>query len=311
MPLETLRDRLDVPVEVHDRIPNTTDRLRRLATDGAPHGTLVVADELTAARGRTGSTWSAPSGGLWSSTLLRPDFDTDHVGRLTFAAGVAVAEVAAEFGVDARLKWPNDVLVSGTNESQSARSADDVLVSEASETATDKKLAGILTESVHDGVPVAGKPVDEVFPNGETELDYVMLGIGINANVDLDDVAADRPVTSLRAATGDDVDRAELAVRLHETLLDRCSQAETDAGFESLLDDYRALSVTLGTTVRIERRGTEPLEGVVRDVTATGALVVETERGREVVVTEGECRRLRTRHSRSEESENRTEVSER
>ncbi|SEO96334.1 BirA family transcriptional regulator, biotin operon repressor / biotin-[acetyl-CoA-carboxylase] ligase [Halogranum amylolyticum] len=285
MDSETLTDRLDAPVEVHGSIPNTTDELRRLAHDGAPHGTTVVADELTAARGRTGSAWSAPSGGLWTSTLVRPSFDADHVGRLTFAAGVAVADAVSSLGVDARLKWPNDVLVSNANESQSARSADDVLVAE-------KKLAGVLTESVHDGVPVAGKPVDEVFPDGDAPLDYVILGIGVNANVDPTAVEADRPVTSLRAATGDDVDRTELAVRLHENLLRRCRQAESDDGFAAVLDDYRAASETLGRTVRIERRGRASVEGIARDVTETGALVVET--GEEtVVVTEGECRRLR------------------
>jgi BirA family biotin operon repressor/biotin-[acetyl-CoA-carboxylase] ligase len=265
---EALASRLDVPVEVHDRIPNTTDRLRRLAHDDAPHGTLVIADELTAARGRTGSAWSAPSGGLWTSTLLRPDFDTDHLGRLTFAAGVAVAETVSELGVDARLKWPNDVTVDG------------------------RKLAGILTESVHDGVPVAGKPVDEVFPDGETGFDYVTLGIGVNANVDPDDVAADRPVTSLRAETGGDVDRTELALHLHEKLLGRCERVETADGFRSVLDDYRALSETLGEAVRVERRGRASVEGVARDVTETGALVIDTE-AEDVVVTEGECRRLR------------------
>lgn len=263
-----LRSRLGVPVDVYDRIPNTTDRLRRLAHDDAPHGTMVVADELTAARGRTGAAWSAPAGGLWTSTLVRPTFDADHVGRLTFAAGVAVAEAVSAFGVDAQLKWPNDIL-SG-----------------------DAKLAGILTESVHDGVPVAGKPVDEVFPDGAAPLDYVMLGIGINANVDPDDVDADRPVTSLRAETGADVDRTELAVRLHKNLLDRCEQVESAEGFEAVLDDYRALSETFGRAVRVERRGQASIEGVARDVTATGALVVEADES-EVVVTEGECRRLR------------------
>jgi BirA family biotin operon repressor/biotin-[acetyl-CoA-carboxylase] ligase len=99
-------------------------------------------------------------------------------------------------------------------------------------------------------------------------------------------------VTSLRAKTGTDVDRAELAVRLHENLLDRCEQVESADGFEAVLDDYRALSETFGQAVRVERRGRASVEGVARGVTASGALVVETEAG-EVVVTEGECRRLR------------------
>ncbi|SFL08734.1 BirA family transcriptional regulator, biotin operon repressor / biotin-[acetyl-CoA-carboxylase] ligase [Halogranum rubrum] len=272
-----LSTRLDVPVHVHQRIPNTTDRLRRLAHDGAPHGTVVVASELTAARGRTGSAWSAPAGGLWTSTLVRPEFDADHVGRLTFAAGVAVADTVSEFGVGAGLKWPNDLLVNG------------------------EKLAGILTESVHDGVPVAGKPVDEVFPGESVGLDYVMLGVGINANVDADDVAADRAVTSLREQTGHDVDRSALLVRFHEHLLDRCVQAESADGFASVLDDYRALSETLGHRVRVERRGQASIAGVARDVTETGALVVESDE-KSVSVTEGECRRLRRQSLDGEEN---------
>lgn len=265
---DLLASRIDAPTEVYDRIPNTTDRLRRLARDGAPHGTMVVANELTAARGRTGNVWSAPPGGVWTSVLLRPAVGPDQVGRLTFAAGVAVADAIDSFGPSARLKWPNDVVVGGS------------------------KVAGILTESVHDGVPVAGKPVDEVFPGEETTLDYVVLGIGVNANVDPERIDADRPVTSLRAETGSDVDRASVAARVHGEVLERCGQAETSEGFASLLEEWRGMSETLGASVRVERRGRASVEGVARDVTETGALVVETDDG-DVEVTEGECRRLR------------------
>lgn len=265
---DSLASRIDAPTEVHDRIPNTTDRLRRLARDDAPHGTMVVANELTAARGRNGSVWSAPPGGIWASMLLRPALGPDQVGRLTFAAGVAVADAIGSFGPSARLKWPNDVAVGGS------------------------KISGILTESVHDGVPVAGKPVDEVFPDAETTLDYVTLGIGINANVDPGQIDADRAVTSLRAETGGDVDRVSVAARLHGKVVERCAQAETGEGFASVLEDWREMSETLGGSVRVERRGRASVEGVARGITETGALVVETGDG-DVEVTEGECRRLR------------------
>lgn len=262
--------RIDAPVEVHGSIPNTTDRIRQLARDGAPHGAMAVADELTAANGRNGRAWSAPSGGSWSSTLLRPAFGPEHVGRLTFAAGVAVAEAVGSFGPETTLKWPNDVLVDGA------------------------KIAGILTESVHGGIPVAGKPVDEVFPEDGPALDYVSLGVGINANVDPAAIDADREVTTMRDEIGESVDTLELAARLHEDLLDRCAQASTAEGFRELLDDWRTYSETLGSDVRIERRGASAVEGRARDVTDTGALVVEADTDT-VVVTEGECRRLRRR----------------
>lgn len=262
--------RLDAPVEVHDSLGSTNDRLRRLAESGAPAGTMLVAEELTAGRGRDGSAWSAPPGGAWTSTLVRPGFGTDHVGRLTFAGGVAACETVRSFDVDARLKWPNDVLVDG------------------------KKISGILTETVVDGVPVAGKPVDEVFPEGAGEVAYAILGIGINADLAPDDLDTERDVTTLRAETGVSVDASEVVARLHARLTARVAQVETDTGFATVLSDWREYDTTLGSRVRVERRGEEPVVGRAVDVTDTGALSVRPDGTDETVaVTEGECRRLR------------------
>jgi BirA family biotin operon repressor/biotin-[acetyl-CoA-carboxylase] ligase len=88
------------------RTGSTNERARQLAAAGAPHGTLVTAGEQTAGRGRQGRTWSAPAGkALLCSLVLR-----DPPRLLPLAAGVAVASVA---GAEARLKWPNDVLIDG------------------------------------------------------------------------------------------------------------------------------------------------------------------------------------------------------
>jgi BirA family transcriptional regulator, biotin operon repressor / biotin---[acetyl-CoA-carboxylase] ligase len=85
---------------------STNERARELASAGAPHGTLVTASEQTAGRGRQGRTWTAPAGrALLCSFVVR-----EPPRLLSLAAGVAVAEVA---GAEARLKWPNDVLLSG------------------------------------------------------------------------------------------------------------------------------------------------------------------------------------------------------
>ena len=262
--------RLDALVEVHGSVGSTNDRLRGLAEAGAPAGTMLVAEELTAGRGRNGSAWSAPPGGAWTSTLVRPEFGTDHVGRLTFAGGVAACETVRSFDVDARLKWPNDVLVDGS------------------------KLSGVLTETVVDGVPVAGKPIDEVFPEGAGELAYAILGVGINADLAPEDLDTERDVTTLRAETGGPVDPTEVVARLHERLTTRAAQVETDAGFAAVLADWRAYDTTLGSRVRVERRSEGPVVGRAVDVTDTGALSVRPDGTDETVtVTEGECRRLR------------------
>ena len=108
---------------------STNDRARALASAGAPHGTLVTAAAQTAGRGRQGRTWSAPPGrALLMSLVLR-----DPPRLLPLAAAVAVAAAAARSGADARIKWPNDVLIEG------------------------RKLAGILAEArPQDGWAVLG-----------------------------------------------------------------------------------------------------------------------------------------------------------
>ena len=132
-------------VEYHDSIDSTNDRARELAAAGASD-VAVVAGEQTGGRGRLGRAWESPAGGIWTSVLLRPTTSPANAARFTFAAAVAVARTAREAGVDARIKWPNDVVVDGD------------------------KLAGILTEMEGE----AGR------------ISWLVVGIGLNADVDPD-----------------------------------------------------------------------------------------------------------------------------
>lgn len=122
-----------VPV-VLETTPSTMTEVERLAADGAPEGTVVVAEEQTAGRGRRGRTWdSSARAGLWWSLLLRPRIPADRLGWLPLVVGVGVARgLHTAAGVQVELKWPNDVLVSG------------------------RKLAGILAERLADGSVVVG-----------------------------------------------------------------------------------------------------------------------------------------------------------
>lgn len=129
--------------EWHERLGSTSDRVKALAREGAPEWTVVLADVQTHGRGREGRLWSSPAGGLYVSVLMRPRFP--QLGLLSLAAGVAVAEAAAEHGVAVELKWPNDVQVEG------------------------RKLAGILAESA----------------SGPSGVEWVCVGIGVNVAVPL------------------------------------------------------------------------------------------------------------------------------
>ena len=108
--------------------------VERRAGEGAPEGTVVVAEEQTAGRGRRGRSWDSTSrAGLWWSLLLRPHTSPDRLGWLPLVVGVGVARgVHASSGAAVTLKWPNDVLVDGS------------------------KLAGILAERLADGAVVVG-----------------------------------------------------------------------------------------------------------------------------------------------------------
>ncbi len=100
----------------HDTIGSTNDEARRWAAGGAPHGTVVHADQQTAGRGRLSHTWFSPPGNLYISILLRTGQPAARTAELSFLAALAVADTVEALlprQTRAMLKWPNDVLVSG------------------------------------------------------------------------------------------------------------------------------------------------------------------------------------------------------
>ncbi|WP_101294815.1 biotin--[acetyl-CoA-carboxylase] ligase [Halegenticoccus soli] len=252
-------------VEYHDRIGSTNDRARELAADGAEN-VAVVADEQTGSRGRLNRPWTSPPGGVWLSLALRPTRPPAHVPAFTLAAAAATTRAAREAGVDARIKWPNDVLVSEANEGTSERKSGDAsTVGERDRGG--KKLAGILTEM-----------------EGESDrVSWLVVGIGVNANVE----AADLPAgaTSLLAERGEPVDRRAFVQRLLEEFHRLRGRPE------EVLPAWREYAATLGRRVRVETPD-GPVEGEAVDVEFPGALVVRTDAG-DVTIYAGDCEHLR------------------
>lgn len=222
---------LDAPFEIefHHTIPSTNARARELVSAGdgagvsdgggfgeddanAKRDVVVLADGQTGGRGRLDREWASPSGGIWLSVLCQPDLPPAHAPIYTLAAAVAVTRAVRAEGVDAGIKWPNDVLV-----------RNDDLNGDSGE----RKLAGILTEM-----------------QGEADrISWMIVGIGLNANIDAGDVP--RGATSLREEIGD-VDRRVLVQRL----LGEFDVLRTDP--ESILPAWREHAFTLGQRVRIE-----------------------------------------------------------
>ncbi|MFB6183755.1 MAG: biotin--[acetyl-CoA-carboxylase] ligase [Haloarculaceae archaeon] len=207
---------LDAPFEVqyHDSVDSTNARARELAQAGASD-VVVLADEQTGGRGRLDRQWDSPSGGVWLSLVLRPDLPPTQVPVFTLAAAVAVTTAAREAGVEATIKWPNDVLASSENGRRGGR-----------------KLAGILTEM-----------------EGEADrVSWVVVGVGVNVNVDPADLPADADATSVRALVGD-VDRRAFTQRVLETFDDLRRDPH------GVVDRWREYASTLGRRVRVETPG--------------------------------------------------------
>jgi len=249
-------------VELHEVLGSTQERARGLARAGAPHGTLVVSEVQSGGRGRLGRRWGSPAGGLWMSLVLRPRISTAVAPRITQAAAVGVAKSLRELGVGALIKWPNDLLVRG------------------------RKICGILAESSAESVPVAAKKVG---PGEGRRVDFVVLGVGLNANLDPQDLeVSEDGATTLRSELGRDVDLLALLGSL-------LSRLDLELGriddFGAILDDWRALDCTLGERVRVRRFG-EALGGGGLDLGPEGALILETDSGG-IELFEGEIEQLR------------------
>ncbi|RLM63458.1 biotin--[acetyl-CoA-carboxylase] ligase [Halorubrum sp. Atlit-8R] len=255
---------LDAPysVEYHDRVGSTNERARELAGEGATD-VAVVADEQTGSRGRLDREWVAPSGGVWLSVLTRPDVPTARAPLFTLAAAVATTDAARQAGVDARIKWPNDVLVGDE-------------ANEGSAVASDpggrggRKLAGILTEM-----------------EGEADrVGWLVVGVGVNANLEPETLPAG--ATSLSTERGDPVDRRRFAA----TLLERYAELTASPGaLDGVLPAWRERASTLGRRVRVEAAD-GVVEGTAVDVAEPGALVIDTDEGRRRVHA-GDCEHLR------------------
>lgn len=231
-----------------ETIGSTNDEAARLASSGAPTGTIVLADRQSKGRGRLGRTWQSVPGNLHASILLRPDCTLQAAAELSLLAGVAFAELLARHGpddLDITLKWPNDVLIDGA------------------------KVAGILLES---GGAEGGR------------LTHVVIGIGVNVAWSPDDMPY--PVTSLAAAGFAAKPPKDWLFAYAADLADWLDRWQR-GGFAVVRDAWRARSYGLGGPIRF-RQGQEDVAGRFVDLTEGGALLIERADGIRHELTAGD-----------------------
>jgi BirA family transcriptional regulator, biotin operon repressor / biotin---[acetyl-CoA-carboxylase] ligase len=236
--------------EIHHyyKIGSTNSEAMEAAGAGAPEGSVFVAEEQTAGRGRGAHQWdSAPSAGIYCSVVLRPALLPAEALILSLAAGLAVH--AAVQQVDSRmlpdLKWPNDLLIDG------------------------KKFCGILTEM-----------------NAEaTRVRYLVVGIGINVNQARFPAELQPIATSLRLASGTEWSRVDLCAALLKSLDREYRDLLLKPGaHESILNRFQERSSSArGRQVRVEENG--GFEGVTEGLDLRGFLQVRTATGVRTVLS--------------------------
>jgi len=198
-------------VIVLDRIGSTNDECKRMASDGAEEGTLVIAEEQTGGKGRLGRSWSSPKGnGIWMSLILRPQVNLYNVSAITLAAGLAVCKALNNFGVEAGIKWPNDVYING------------------------KKVCGILTE----------------MSASSEGVDYVVVGMGINVNTPYFPQELENIACSLYTETNKKYERNTIITEVLKQF-EKYYDAFLADGFSAIKNEYKRNCINIGKRVNV------------------------------------------------------------
>lgn len=249
-------------LHLFDELVSTNLTAHEMALSGVPEGTVVIADSQSEGRGRRGRPWFSPPGdNIYTSVILHPPVSPEKAPQLTLVAAVALAETIDLFlneasqavsRLKAEIKWPNDILIGG------------------------KKCAGILAEMKAD----AG------------EVQYVVLGIGINVNLDSQDMPEEISAiaTSLSIAAGLDFKRGRIIQTLYSNM-ENWYKRYLGKGFPSIRERWNNLSAVNGQYVQAaspsnKNDGYE--EGVALGINDKGLLEMRKEDGRIIEISAGE-----------------------
>ena len=215
---------------------STNIQAKRLAEEGAPEGTLVIADMQSAGKGSRGRCWESPKGtGIFMSAVFRPKLLPVKASMITLVAAYSIAsELRKTYGLDVKIKWPNDIVLNR------------------------KKIVGILTEM--------SSEMDFIH--------YIVTGIGINVNMDsFPEELADK-ATSLYMESGTRFQRAKLAASFLNRMEKDYEQFAAQGSLAFLKDAYNEMLINRGETVRILQYQGEWC-GIARGINENGELLVE------------------------------------
>lgn len=225
-------------------IDSTNSKAKQFAEEGCKSGTLVIAEQQEAGRGRLGRNWESPQGaGIFMTVVLKPKMNPNNASMLTLVAALAVsAAIRKQTGRSAGIKWPNDIVMNG------------------------KKVCGILTEM--------SAQVDCI--------NHIVIGIGINVHNEIFPEELTDMATSLFLETGERLNRAVLIEEIWEQFERYYAIFLETEDLGGLVREYDAHLVNRTQMVRV-LDPKEPFEGRAMGITPKGELIVDTGESRRLV----------------------------
>jgi BirA family transcriptional regulator, biotin operon repressor / biotin---[acetyl-CoA-carboxylase] ligase len=228
-------------ISYHDTVESTQRIAHRLAYEEMPEGTIVIAEEQSAGRGRMDRKWHSPKyTGIWMSIILRPKIPLAKAPQLTLIAAVAVVQAIEELTeLTPKIKWPNDILING------------------------RKMTGILTELQAES----------------DQINSVIMGMGINVNQKSEDFPTEiqKIATSIAIEQGSTLSRAAL-IRSVLTHLEKLYTLYLEKGFYPIKLLWESYAISIGQQIKAKTL-TNVIEGKALGITDDGVLKIEDQAG--------------------------------
>ena len=233
----------------YDEIDSTNIEAARLSLEGAVHGSLVIAEQQNAGKGRRGRKWESPAGkNIYMSLLLKPKISISSAPRLTLLMAYSTAKAIEEtLGIVVGIKWPNDLIIGK------------------------KKICGILTEMKVEN----------------NEICHVVIGVGINANMEEFPEDIREKATSLKCELDQEIDRSSLIECIMEHFEENYEQFLETEDLSAFREEYNDMLVNNGREVRVLEPANE-YEAVAYGINNTGELMVQKQNGDMEAVFSGE-----------------------
>ena len=234
---------MKIQLKQFDVLQSTNVTAVAFAKEGAPEGTVIVAERQEGGRGRMQRVWSSPKGGLWFTIILRPQIDPQYVAQVTLLAGVAVVKALRKlYATDAiMIKWPNDLLLNG------------------------KKICGILSEM-------------QLNENGS--IDYAIVGIGVNVDLKPQDFPEElrNTAASLNLSFGKNYTCTEVLDNILQEFASLYQKWLVE-GASVILEPWKELNCTLNRKVFVKDNDEVIFSGEVVAINEEGAIIVRNEEG--------------------------------